>query len=83
MHRHAYEHANPNPSDVNLRAICDAARAADIVVFTIGFEAPSGGQEVMRYCATTDAHYYDVDGLEIAQAFENIARAINQLRLIQ
>lgn len=79
----SYLSAGGNEADTNLRAICDAANNAGIVVFSIGFEAPSGGQEVMRYCASSDAHYYDVDGIEISQAFASIARTINQLRLIQ
>jgi hypothetical protein len=29
------------------------------------------------------AHYYDVQGIEISDAFASIARTINQLRLIQ
>lgn len=70
-------------ADENLRNICDAARDAGIIVFTIGFEAPQGGQEVMEYCATTPAHYYDVQGLEISEAFASIASAINLLRLVQ
>ncbi|GAB5448194.1 pilus assembly protein TadG-related protein [Gymnodinialimonas sp.] len=70
-------------ADTNLMAICDAANAAGIIVFAIGFEAPQRGQDVMRYCASSDAHYYDVDGIEISQAFASIARTINQLRLIQ
>jgi hypothetical protein len=37
----------------------------------------------MRYCASSDAHYYDVEGVEITDAFASIARTINQLRLIQ
>ena len=37
----------------------------------------------MEYCATSASHYYDVIGLEINEAFASIARAINQLRLIQ
>jgi hypothetical protein len=79
----SYLFAGNTQADNNLRAICDAANAAGIIVFSIGFEAPSGGQEVMRYCASSDAHYYDVDGIEISQAFASIARTINQLRLIQ
>lgn len=76
-------YANGAQADANLRAICDAARAQGIIVFAIGFEAPPGGQEVMQYCATSAAHYYDVEGIEISDAFRSIARAINRLRLIQ
>lgn len=79
----SYLYAGGNQADSNLRAICDAASTAGIVVFAIGFEAPDAGQEVMQYCASSDAHYYDVDGIEISQAFASIARTINQLRLIQ
>ena len=77
------EFATPIPADRNLRAICDAANSAGIIIYAIAFEAPDRGEEVMQYCATTDATYYNVEGLEISEAFENIARSINQLRLIQ
>jgi len=79
----SYRFAGQTEGDTNLRAICDAARENGIIVFSIGFETPSGGEAVMRYCASSDAHYYDVEGLEISQAFASIARTINQLRLIQ
>ncbi|WP_243613203.1 TadE/TadG family type IV pilus assembly protein [Shimia aestuarii] len=65
------------------KAICDAAKAKNIVVFTIGFEAPSNGRAVLKDCASTDAHYFDVDGLEISDAFSAIASSIAQLKLTQ
>lgn len=80
---YAHEDWTPNPADNNLRAICDAANGAGIVIYTIGFEAPEEAQTIMEYCATTDAHFYDVQGIEISEAFSSIARTINQLRLIQ
>jgi hypothetical protein len=76
-------YAGRTQADNNLRDICDAANDQNILVFAIGFEAPAGGQAVMQYCATSDAHYYDVDGIEISDAFDSIARTINSLRLIQ
>lgn len=71
--------------DKNLRtgSICDAAKAQGIVVYTIGFEAPSNGVAVLRNCASTDDHYFDVNGLEIKDAFDSIATSIRQLRLTQ
>ncbi len=65
------------------KAVCDAAKAKNIVVFTIGFEAPSDGRAVLKDCASTDAHYFDVDGLEISDAFAAIASSIAQLKLTQ
>ena len=65
------------------KSICDAAKAQGIIVYTIGFEAPSGGQAVLQDCASSDAHYFDVNGLEISDAFASIATSIRQLRLTQ
>ena len=78
-----YLYAGRTAADTNLRAICSAAHDAGILVFSIAFEAPAGGQAVLRDCASSDAHYYDVDGIEIADAFASIAQTINQLRLVQ
>lgn len=69
--------------DRRLRQICDVARQNDIVVFSIAFQAPPQGQSVMRYCATSDAHYYPVQSADIGIAFASIAGAIDQLRLVQ
>lgn len=65
------------------RSICTAAKAKGVIVYTIGFEAPSNGVAVLRDCASSDAHYFDVDGLEINDAFASIATSIRQLRLTQ
>ena len=69
--------------DLRTKEICDTAKDAGIVVFSIGFEAPTRGQTVLKECASSPAHYYDVDGLEIADAFSSIASSIRKLRLTQ
>jgi hypothetical protein len=76
-------YAGANEADANLRNICDAANDAGIIVFTIAFEAPARGESVMQHCASTPAHYYDAEGIEISEAFASIAASINQLKLIQ
>lgn len=70
-------------ADDRLSDICTTAKTAGITIFTIGFEAPTHGQEIMEACATSSAHYYDVDGLEISEAFSAIAATIMKLKLIQ
>lgn len=72
-------------STKNTRAsnICDEAKESGVIVFTIGFEAPESGQAVLEDCASSTSHYFDVDGLEIADAFTAIAHEITQLRLTQ
>lgn len=74
---------NGSESDDRLLDICSAAKSAGITVFTIGFEAPSHGQDIMESCATSSAHYYDVDGLEISDAFDAIAATIQKLKLVE
>lgn len=75
--------ASGNDSDSRLLDICSAAKENDVLVFTVGFEAPSAGQQIMESCATSAAHYYDVDGLEVSEAFSAIAATLMRLKLIQ
>lgn len=63
--------------------ICGAAKAKGVTIFTIGFEAPSVGDATLMDCATSEGHFFDVEGLEISEAFSAIASTINQLRLSQ
>lgn len=53
------------------------------MVFAIAFEAPEAGQDALRDCASSDSHYFAVEGIEITETFNAIARQINNLRLIQ
>ncbi|WP_308915357.1 VWA domain-containing protein [Jannaschia sp. LMIT008] len=76
--------ANDTGADANLASVCAAARGADVITFAIGFQAPAGGRHVMKTCASSDAHYYDIEGdTPILTAFSDIARVINQLKLTQ
>lgn len=59
--------------------ICTAAKERGIRTYTIAFEAPSGGQQLLAACQ--NAGYYAVEGLDINQAFAGIANSINKLRL--
>ncbi|MGJ8585979.1 MAG: pilus assembly protein TadG-related protein [Marinosulfonomonas sp.] len=79
----------PDPSTSNgnstknsrLSSICTAAKAKGIEVFTIGFETSGSSNAVMRACASSDAHHFDVNGLSLDDAFTSIAREIHELRL--
>ncbi|WP_213548996.1 TadE/TadG family type IV pilus assembly protein [Vannielia litorea] len=68
-------------ADTMLGNICDAAKSKDIVIYTIGFEVSTHSGNVMRNCASTPGHYFDVQGTEISDAFDAIARNISALRL--
>lgn len=64
-------------------ALCDFAKDNGVTVYTISFEAPSGAKTEMRNCASSPSHYFDVNGVEISDAFAAIAGQINELRLTQ
>lgn len=68
--------------DTRLRALCNLARQAGIVTYTIGMDVTkSNSLEILKDCASTEAHYFDVEGMEIKAAFEMIAASISMLRL--
>ena len=74
---------NSTAKNARTRDICDASKANDTFVYTIAFEAPNAVMPMMRECASSPAYAFDVDGLEIADAFAAIASSIRQLRLTQ
>ncbi len=67
----------------NLYQQCELARDRGVTVFTIAFETTTAAAEEMRLCASSDSHFFHVQGGEIYDAFDSIARQINNLRLIQ
>lgn len=81
--RWRYTKYTPQHADNMLQNICDAAKQQHIVIWSIGFEVSDHGADVMRDCASSPSHFFRVEGVEISEAFEAIARQINQLRLVQ
>ncbi|PIE13683.1 MAG: hypothetical protein CSA70_04570 [Rhodobacterales bacterium] len=74
---------NGGVKDSRLQSICQAAKDNGVVIYAIGFEATTHGENELRDCASSPSHFFDVDGLEIADAFSAIASSISQLRLTQ
>lgn len=71
--------------DTLMGDICTATKAHGVMVYTIGFEISKGGtaETELRDCATTPAHYYRADGIDITDAFSSIASNVVHLRLTQ
>ncbi len=78
-----YQKYDATKGDTLLFDMCDAAKANGIVIWSIGFETQPHGSSVMRECASSPAHFFEVEGTAIIDAFTSIARQINQLRLTQ
>jgi len=64
--------------------MCERAKAQGIIIFTIGFDVEVGSpaHTDMSQCASSSSHFFDVDGLELNDAFSAIAATIQKLKLI-
>ena len=80
---YAIDHIGGTTKNTRFDNICAAVKANDVIVFTIGLEVPDSYDTRLRNCASSTSHYYDVDNLDIDDAFQSIAAQINQLRLTQ
>ncbi|MBB4217326.1 hypothetical protein FHT79_004536 [Rhizobium sp. BK212] len=67
--------------DTATKKTCDDAKSKGIEIYTIAFMAPAGGQALLHYCASDDAHYFQAEKMEdLLAAFKAIgAKASAQL----
>ena len=63
--------------------VCGNAKNAAIEVYTVAFQAPASGQNLLRACASSPAHYFKASNAkDLIKAFRQIgAAASNALRL--
>ena len=73
----------PN-ADANTKIQCDKARSNGIHVYTIAFMAPTNGQALLKYCATTSSDYFTPQSAaDLLAAFKTIgAQASKQITLL-
>jgi Flp pilus assembly protein TadG len=64
-------------------SVCDEAKNAGVIVFTIAYEAGTTASEQMQTCASSPSHFFEASQEDIGETFSAIADKINQLRLIQ
>ncbi|RKF17246.1 hypothetical protein D6850_02995 [Roseovarius spongiae] len=71
--------------DQRMDKICTAIKQKDVIVYTIGFEIPKNGhaEGELKDCASSVAHYYRAEGVNINDAFNSIASNVVNLRLTQ
>ncbi len=74
---------NRRSDDTNTKRKCDQAKDDGVEVFTVAFEAPRRGRELLEYCATSDDHYFDADNsADFLAAFEEIGDRIESALLL-
>lgn len=66
-----------------LHRVCKAAKDQEIVVYSIGVEAPAAGLAAMSDCASSPAHFFDVNGSELVDTFASISDMLVELRLVE
>ncbi|MDP3803702.1 TadE/TadG family type IV pilus assembly protein [Brevundimonas sp.] len=65
-------------------ALCDAMKAAGVIVYTVGFQIAAGGDaaDLLADCASSPEHaYLPSSGSDLSQAFAAIGRDISRLRI--
>jgi len=70
---------NVTGADTKTKQYCDKARADGIKVYTIAFMAPTQGQNLLKYCATTTAEYFNAEDTEaLVAAFKLIGETASK-----
>lgn len=78
-----YDYVSASTKNTRMSNICDAAKAKDVIIFTIGFEVDDGDAVYMEDCASSESHFFRVAGTNLTTAFLEIANKISELRLVQ
>jgi len=82
---HLHEKSNSAEADQRTRALCTAAKADGVQIYTIGYrmqDAVGDAQSVLQDCATSPANYYDAsDANALKEAFKDIAGELSNPRL--
>ena len=58
---------------------CNNAKNYGVEIYTVAFQAPSNGQELLNNCATDSEHYFEPDNTDqLIAAFENIGIRVGE-----
>jgi Flp pilus assembly protein TadG len=72
-------------SQSKARALCDAAKAKNITIYSVGFIVPGdppAAADTLKYCASAPGYFYKAeDSAGLKSAFKAIATDISKLRL--
>lgn len=66
------------------RQLCDNIKDKGVVIYSVAFQAPQSGQDVLEYCASgTEFFFNPSTGQQLTQSYQAIATSISDLRLTQ
>ncbi|MCC0034102.1 MAG: VWA domain-containing protein [Hoeflea sp.] len=71
---------NYSSADTSTKILCDTAKGAGVQIYTVAFAAPKRGKELLSYCATSSAHFFDAQSsADLIAAFKSIGEQASQL----
>ena len=75
-------HYSNGNSSWQAKQMCDAIKEKDVVIYSVAFQAPEAGEDVLNYCASGADNFFDPqDGEELSDAYSSIATSISDLRI--
>jgi Flp pilus assembly protein TadG len=77
---------NYNADDDATEELCDEIKAGGVEIFSVAFDAPHGGRQLLQYCASSEEHYFDAqNSQDFLAAFEAIGDRIESafLRIVE
>ena len=64
------------------KQLCDGAKAAGIRIYSVAFQAPEAGRDVLQYCSSgSDFFFRPENGQQLQDAYQSIASSISDLRI--
>lgn len=64
------------------KKLCDTIKEQGVRIYTVAFQAPKAGKDVLEYCATSGDYAFTPDSAdELKDAYTKIAQSISDLRI--
>ena len=75
-------HNSQGTSFDQAKTLCDNIKAEGVRIYTVAFQAPWAGRDVLNYCASSTEYAFTPDSAdELKDAYTKIAQSISDLRI--
>mgnify|MGYP001217652013 CR=1 FL=1 len=72
--------ADDDYADMKTKKYCSDAKANKVTIFSVAFQAPKRGRDLLEACASGSSHYYDAKSAdELIKAFKEIGEKATSL----
>ena len=62
--------------------ICDEIKDDDVIIYSVAFQAPEGGKDILEKCASGPEFFFNAEnGQELIESYDAIAASISDLRI--